>query len=58
MQQIKQKKIMEKTKAQYYITLPLMHGIGVIKRKLEKLKIKIIFSYPNNIPIKHLPKQL
>ncbi|CAF2648494.1 unnamed protein product [Rotaria sp. Silwood2] len=33
----------------YTITLPYVPGIDVLKRKLEKLNIKIYFSYPNKI---------
>jgi predicted GIY-YIG superfamily endonuclease len=33
----------------YCITMPYVHGIGVLKRKLERLKIKVYFSYPNKI---------
>ena len=33
----------------YKISLPFVQGINVLKRKLEKLKIKVFFSYPNKI---------
>jgi hypothetical protein len=33
----------------YTISLPYANGIGVLKRKLENLKIKVFFSYPNKI---------
>ena len=31
------------------ISLPFMHGIGVLKRKLEQLKIKVFFTYRNKL---------
>jgi hypothetical protein len=39
----------KKDQMKYHITLPFMHGIDVLKRKLEQLKIKVFFSYPNKI---------
>ena len=33
----------------YTITLPYVHNIEILKRKLERLKIKLYFSYPNKI---------
>ncbi|CAF1290674.1 unnamed protein product [Didymodactylos carnosus] len=37
----------EETK--YSVSLPYVPGMEVLKRKLEKLKIKLYFSYPNKI---------
>ncbi|CAF5064803.1 unnamed protein product, partial [Rotaria sp. Silwood1] len=33
----------------YSISLPYVPGIEVLKRRLEKLKIKLYFSYPNKL---------
>ncbi|CAF4045091.1 unnamed protein product [Rotaria sp. Silwood1] len=33
----------------YSISLPYISGIEVLKRRLEKLKIKLYFSYPNKL---------
>ena len=38
-----------KDKMKHQITLPFMNGIEVLKRKLEKLNIKVFFSYPKKI---------
>ena len=39
----------KKSEFKYTISLPYVDGIGVLKRKLENLKIKVFFSYPNKI---------
>jgi predicted GIY-YIG superfamily endonuclease len=36
-------------KMKYQITLPFVNGIEILKRKLEKLNIKVFFSYPKKI---------
>ena len=38
-----------KDKMKHQNTLPVMNGIEVLKRKLEKLNIKVFFSYPKKI---------
>jgi predicted GIY-YIG superfamily endonuclease len=48
-QPINNKKEKEKGKFLYSMTLPYAPGIEILKRKLEKLKIKLYFSYPNKI---------
>jgi hypothetical protein len=34
---------------EFSLSLPYVHGMEVLKRKLEKLKIKLYFSYPKKI---------
>ena len=31
------------------VTLPFVQGIGVLTIKLEQLKIKVVFTYPNKL---------
>lgn len=38
-------------KIKHQITVLFVHGVEVLKRKLEKLNIKVLFSYPNKIKI-------
>ena len=39
----------KKDEFNHVISLPYVDGIGVLKRKLENLKIKVYFSYPDKI---------
>ena len=45
----RQKTMEKKEEMKYTVSLPYTDGIGVLKRKLETLKIKVYFTYPNKI---------
>ncbi|CAF1126020.1 unnamed protein product [Adineta steineri] len=42
-------KTKKKNDMKYILCLPYVRGIEVLKRKLEKLKIQLYFSYPNKL---------